>query len=124
MERKSTLKDCEKEMHKNDLGFFFSFWEEEGYPKHMGNTEQLKSFGEGVHKGKLYSMVCLLPGTEEGSIFSKEPVTQSCSQPSAGGQKHCKSHTQNCQTVTRCSVRITSTEMKIRPTDPPQACSA
>lgn len=37
-------------MHKNDLGMSFSFWEEEGYPKHMGNTEQLKSFGEGVHR--------------------------------------------------------------------------
>lgn len=70
----------------------FSFWEEEGYPKHTANTEQLKSFGEGVHRGRLYSLVCLLPGTEEGSIFSKEPVIQSCLQPSAGGQEHFKSH--------------------------------
>lgn len=25
----------------------FSFWEEEGYPKHMGNTEQLKALVRG-----------------------------------------------------------------------------
>ena len=54
----------------------FSFWEEEGYPKHMGNTEPLKSFGGGEHRGRLYLLVWLLPGTEKGSTFSKGPVTQ------------------------------------------------
>lgn len=78
MERKSTLKDCEKQKCEDVLECLLGFWKKKAILSKW-ETEQLKSFGRqrgSTREGFIPWFSCYLAQRTPGSTFSKGPVTQ------------------------------------------------
>jgi len=66
----------------------FSFCEEEGYHKHMGNTEQLKCFGRRSSEEDFMPWFGCYLAQRRGALSpSGQWHSQPCLQPSAGGAR-------------------------------------